>query len=214
MSPVDTVNVGTMELASVDGWVIPEAVDSRSFGESVGVGKAVLASAPELVPKEVTTPDTPGDTLVFGMSELASTPELVAAEGGLSPSLIEAFGVVPTTGVPVCAEWPHGAVVSVSPGEIVKAGKMELASDPGWVIPDAVVFGSCGESVGVGKVVLSSAPELVTREVTVPDTLGVTLVCGMSEVPSAPGWAEGVLPDSLWVALGVVMETGVTVPPE
>lgn len=91
---------------------------------------------------------------------------------------------------------------------------MELPSDPGWVIPEAVDSGECGESVGVGKVVLASPPELVTRVVITPDTPGVTLAFGMSELASVAGLVavEGVLSDSLWEVFSVVPETGVLVP--
>lgn len=89
VSPGVTVEVGRMELSSVPGCVLHEAVVCGPCGESVGFGKVVLAVAPELVIRDVTIPDTPGDTLVFAMSELASALGLVDVEAVLSSSLTE-----------------------------------------------------------------------------------------------------------------------------
>lgn len=186
-SPAETVRVKTAEFASISVCVAHEAVVSCSCGKSVRIGKIVLVFALELVSSEVITPDTSGETAVVRISKLASAPGLVAVENVLSDSLWEKFVVVLETSVLVLAECTHKAVVSVSPGEIVKDGTMELASVPRKVIHESVVSGLCGESVRVGKVVLISAPELVPSEATSPGTTEETVEGEMAELICTPG---------------------------
>ena len=72
-----------------------------------------------------------------------------------------------------------------------------------------MVTDSPGERFRVGIVMLASVSELGTWEVTVSGTPGEMVGAGTTELASAPRLVaiEGVVYDSLWKTLGVVLGT-------
>lgn len=97
----------------------------------------------------------------------------------------------------------------VTPGETVLVRMAELVCSPVWVTSEAVVSGSEGERARGGVLVLVTAGELVANEVTAPGNSDETVDVETAELASSPGRVavEGVLSDSLWVELRVVLGT-------
>ena len=168
----------------------------------------VLISSPEPVTREVTNLVTLGETVVAGIAELDSVPGLVAVENVVSVSVWETLGAVLGKVGLVSSGWVATEIVVFGfSGETVIVGTAGLVSVPEWMIPEAVVSGLCVESVRVGKVVLASATELVISEVIISGIPGEVVIAGTAELPPVPGLVaiEGVVSNSLWETLGVVL---------
>lgn len=138
----ETLTVEAVELCSVPGWVVHEAVASGALGRAVGAGEVVLASTPELDTGEVFTPDTPADVAVSGLPDVVPAPRVVAVERELPDSPWEGSAAVLETGVLVPAEWTQEAVVRVTLGDAGDVGAREPACVPGCGVHEAAVSGS------------------------------------------------------------------------
>lgn len=184
MSAGETVNVGTMELASDPGWVIHDAVVCGSFVEPVRVGETILVSALGLLTSEVTISGTPGETVGVGTAKLTSCSELVAIGDMLSGSLwetvrvvLETAGLVPTRWVTLESEVSSGLVretVRVAPAELVSFPELRTSAG---VLSDPVLN---IDVVVLEIAMLVSVPGWVSKEAVISrasgETSGVVMV--------------------------------------
>lgn len=152
---------------------------SRSPGERVTVGRAELATVSKWVTHDSVVSGLCGKSVRVGKVVLISASELVTSE----------------------------VTTPDTPGEPVIVGMTELVCAPERVTHEAVVAGSLGERVRDGITILDSVSELVACEVTMSGTPGEMGIFGIAELASVSILVaiEGVLSESSWETLGVIM---------